>query len=154
MRRVGRVLLLGLSLSSCTAEQRSTGPEQPQTAPNGPLDTRIAFYENNASQLAQGGRYFSWYGCNACHADGVQGRLDLNDRRSRRGGNFDHVYIAIADGHTAMTPSYRDRIPTAQLWQITAFVRSLPGLTAGKRRRGDVDQVGEPQAAQWTGPVQ
>jgi cytochrome c oxidase cbb3-type subunit 3 len=154
MRRMGRVLLLVLALSACTAEQRSTGPEQPQTPPNGPLDTRIAFYENNASQLSQGGRYFSWYGCNGCHADGVQGPLDLNDRRSRRGRNFDQVYMAIADGHTAIAPSYRNLIPTAQLWQITAFVRSLPRLTAGKRRRQDVDQVGEPQATQWTGPVQ
>ncbi|MDB5725117.1 MAG: cytochrome c [Novosphingobium sp.] len=153
MAHFGGVLFLVLALTACTAEQRSTGPEQPQTPPNGPLDTRIAFFENNASQLAQGGRYFSWYGCNGCHADGVQGPLDLNDRRSRRGLNFDQVFTAIADGHATMVPSYRDLIPTAQLWQITAFVRSLPSLPAGKRRRGDVDQVGEPQAAQWSGPV-
>ena len=95
MTRRGRILILSLALSACTAEQRSTGAEQPQTPPNGPLDKRIAFYENNASQLAQGGRYFSWYGCNACHADGVQGALDLNDRRSRRGGSFAQVYAAV-----------------------------------------------------------
>ena len=153
MRRGRGVLLLVLTLCACTAEQRSTGPEQPQTPPNGPLDTRIAFYENNASQLGQGGRYFSWYGCNGCHADGVQGPLDLNDRRYRRGGNFYQVYTAIADGHPAIKPSYRDLIPTAQLWQITAFVRSLPSLPAAKRKRQDVDQVGEPQAKQWTGPI-
>jgi cytochrome c oxidase cbb3-type subunit 3 len=147
------VLLLVLWLSACTAEQRSTGPEPPQTPPNGPLDARVAYYENNASQLSQGGRYFSWYGCNTCHVDGVQGPLDLNDGRFRRGGNFDQVYAAIADAHTAMKPSYRDLIPTAQLWQITAFVRSLPSLPAAKRKRQDVDQVGEPQFEQWTGPV-
>ena len=107
-------------------------------------------FEGNAYQVAQGGRYFAWYGCGGCHADGAQGALDLGDGQWRRGGAFDRVYAAVADGHGGAGAG---RIPVEQSWQIAAYVRSLKDLQPAKRRRQDLDQQAEPQGAHWSGPL-
>ena len=149
-RPTGLLVVMAMLLSACSAEKRAVGPDQPRTPPNGPSDPRINLIENNVYQVSQGSRYFTWYGCGSCHAQGAQGYLELGDGKWRRGGAFDAVYGAIATGHT---PSYADRIPVEQLWQITGYVRSLTTLDPAKRRRQDVDQKGEPQAGNWSGPV-
>ena len=140
-------------LAACSAEKRTTGPGQPQTAPNGPSDPRIAPIEASFDKISQGGRYFTWYGCGGCHAQGAPGARELGDPNWRRGGGFDQVYGAIAN-HPGISPPYGMRIPTEQLWQITAYVRSLPSLEPDRRRRQDLDQKGEAQAGTWSGPVQ
>lgn len=150
MIRPGWTAMFILLLAACSGEKRETGQSQPLTPPNGPSDPRIVLVEGNKYQVSQGGRYFSWYGCGACHGDEAKGFLDLGDGVWRRGGGFDRVYGAIALRHT---PPYADRIPTEQLWQITAYVRSLTALDRAQRRRQDLDEAGEPQAANWSGPV-
>ncbi|GAA0750196.1 hypothetical protein CA233_19735 [Sphingomonas sp. ABOLD] len=125
----------------------------PQTAPNGAQDSRAAAYERNLYQVAQGGRYFTWYGCGSCHGRSAKGPLNLGDRVWVHGGALDQVYGFIAERHPGATAGYAARIPAEQLWQITAYVRNLPRLTPEKRRRQDLDQVGEPQGSNWTGPV-
>jgi mono/diheme cytochrome c family protein len=144
--------LLCTGMTACSAEKRAIGPSQPQTAPNGPSDPRIALIEANAAQLSTGGRYFAWYGCGRCHAQGAAGDLDLTHVGHRPDGGFDQVYGSIA-AHAGISPSYGERMPTEQLWQITAYVRSLATLEPDRRRRQDLDQRGEPQADTWSGPV-
>jgi mono/diheme cytochrome c family protein len=139
-----------LLLAACTGEKRASSASQPLTPPDGPGDPRIALVASNKYQQSQGGRYFTWYGCGTCHGDGARGYLDLGDGQWRRGGGFDRIYAAIARQHT---PPYADRIPVAQLWQITAYVSSLTKLDPALRRRQDFDQKGEPQGTAWSGPV-
>lgn len=141
-----------LLASACTRESRTVGPEQPQTPPNAATDPRITYFENNAYQIAQGGRYFTWYGCGACHAEGAPGARDLALEMTRQPRGFDTVYAAIAD-HRNVPMNYGARIPVEQLWQITAYVRSLPGIKPELRRRQNLDEAGEPQGSNWTGPV-
>lgn len=152
-RRSGRAVSVAamLLLCGCSREARDIGPSIPQTPPRGAADPRIRFYQDNVYQIAQGGRYFTWYGCTACHAGDAPGVRDLTDRQWRRGGTFDRVYASIAHGHGRHR--YAARIPIEQLWQITAHVRDLPRHTPEKRRRLAVDQVGEPRGADWPGPV-
>jgi cytochrome c oxidase cbb3-type subunit III len=142
-----------LSLASCSEESRAVGPDLPQTAPNGAQDPRAARYERNVYQVGQGGRYFIWYGCGECHGGGATGSRNLGDNIWVHGSDLDQVYAFIARGHRGALGRYGERIPAEQLWQITAYVRTLPQLTPKKRRRHDVDQVGEPQGASWAGPV-
>ncbi|HET8613159.1 MAG TPA: hypothetical protein VFL92_10375 [Sphingomonas sp.] len=149
MERAGRCasLLLLAALAACSREERSFRTTAAQTAPEGPDDPRIPFYQGNLYQVSQGGRYFSWYGCGGCHGEKAQGVLKLSDNAWKHGGNFDQVYRSIA-GH-AEGP----RIPPEQLWQITAYVRDIHGHTAAKLRRQDLDQKGEPTGDSWSGPV-
>jgi mono/diheme cytochrome c family protein len=152
VRAIG-IFLTAASLAACSAERRPAGPDQPQTPPNGPADPRATAFETNKYQLGQGGRYFTWYGCGACHGRGATGALDLADDRWLRGGTFDRVYQAIADGHPGITPSFGARIPPHQLWQVTAYVRSLKDLPAAQRRRQDLDAAGEAEGSNWAGPI-
>jgi len=136
-----------MAIAACSREARDMQPAAAQTAPRGPADPRIPFYQDNAYQVSQGGRYFTWYGCSTCHGETAQGALKLNDDAWKRGGGFDHVYHAII-AHAA-----GPRIPTEQLWQITAYVRDLHTHTPAKLRRQDLDQQGEPTGDSWSGAV-
>jgi len=145
------VILPAFFLGACSAEKRPPGPAQPQDSPNGPNDRRIALIENNAYQIGQGGRYFAWYGCSACHAIAGAGG-DLASGSWKFGGSFDRVYRSI-QGHGAGSARYGARIPAEQLWQLAAYVRSLPALPPAKRRRQNLDQIAEPQGDNWSEPV-
>lgn len=153
--RGATILILALAslpaLAACSREARNLGPSLPQTAPTGNADPRIAAYQSNLYQVAQGGRYFSWYGCSGCHDDGAPGAANLPDGQWRHGGGFAEVYQAIArhrPGH-----DYERTIPIEQLWQLTAYVRDLPRHFPEKRRRTSLDQKGEPQGSRWSGPL-
>lgn len=144
-------LVAALFLAACGREARDIGPSVPQTPPTGPADPRIGYFQDNVYQVAQGGRYFGWYGCDGCHDAGATGARKLGDGRWRHGGGFDQVYASIATGHGAL--DYGNRVPVESLWQITAYVRDLSQHTPAKRRRLAVDQVGEPRGGAWSGPV-
>jgi len=140
-----------LALGGCGKEARTLTADQPQTPPNGADDPRISKYQNNAYQMAEGGRYFTWYGCGACHAAGAKGVLDMGDGRWRHGSGFDQVYRFVAQGHPGKLAHYGERIPVEQLWQITAYVRGLAQVKPELRRRQDHDEQSEPQGRIWTG---
>ncbi len=152
-RRALLASMIALPAAACSTESRSAGPDLPQTAPTGAQDPRAAAYERNLYQVAQGGRYFTWYGCGGCHGVGAPGARNLGDHSWVHGSHLDQVYGFIANRHSGTPAGYAARIPAEQLWQITAYVRNLPRLTPEKRRRQDLDQVGEPQGSNWTGPV-
>ncbi|WP_061934791.1 cytochrome c [Aureimonas sp. AU22] len=124
-----------------------------RTGPNGADDRRIPYFDRNAYQIGQGGRYAGWYGCNACHGQGARGVLNLGDAFWRYGGSFPDIYASIAERHTAPDQRYGERIPIQQLWQITAYVRNLAGFGAERIRRQSFDQAGEPEGRRWTGPL-
>lgn len=151
---LGMEALAALSLSACSGEKRTLGSDSPQSAPTGPNDPSAAAYEENAFQVSQGGRYFTWYGCGSCHGDSAKGMLDLSRAERRRSASFDRVYTMIAQHRRPEGPNYGWRIPVEQLWQITAYVRELPDTPPEKRRRRDIDQQDEPQGDSWTGPVE
>jgi cytochrome c oxidase cbb3-type subunit III len=155
VRLSGSLIVLSVTLAAagCSGESRTIGVDLPQTAPTDAQDPRAAKYEGNAYQIGQGGRYFAWYGCGSCHGSHATGALDLSDDVWVHGANLDQVYGFIARGHSASFDKFGERIPTEQLWQITAYVRSLPTLKPERRRRQDVDQTGEPQGSNWSGPV-
>jgi cytochrome c oxidase cbb3-type subunit 3 len=150
-RAVGLFLLA--MLASCGVEKRTLGSDQPQSSPNGANDPRASKYEQNAYQVSQGGRYFTWYGCAACHGTDATGVRNLKDSKWRYGGAFDQVYRSIAQGRGGDMPAFDTRIPVEQLWQITAYVRQLQNTKPAMIRRQDLDEQGEPQGDNWLGAL-
>lgn len=142
-----------MAVGGCAKEARSIDAGQAQTAPTSADDPRIARYQLNAYQVAQGSRYFTWYGCGGCHALGSNTAPDFGSGLWRHGGTFDQVYRFIDHGHGAGPSSYGRRIPVEQLWQITAYVRYVSQQPPEKRRRQDFDARGEPQGKTWSGAV-
>lgn len=145
------MLLAAVALGGCSREAREIGPAPPQIGPQGNADLRITLYQDNVYQVSQGGRYFDWYGCAACHGENAPGVRNLTDDTWRYGSGFAQVYAAIASRHGRL--AYAQRVPTEQLWQLAAFTRDLSQHTPEKRRRQTIDQQAEPQAAHWQGPL-
>jgi mono/diheme cytochrome c family protein len=135
---------------ACTRESRTLAADQPQSAPHGPDDPRGPRYTANFYQVAQGGRYFGWYGCGACHTPGAHGAASLVNGSGRA---LSELYAAIA-AHRAQTMGLDGgRIPSEQTWQIAAFLRDLARQQPAHNRRSAADQLGEPQGNQWPGPI-
>ncbi len=139
-----------LALGACGREARELGPTPPQTPPAGAEDPRVRFYQQNAFQIAQGGRYFAWYGCQGCHGESAPGRHNFFGNDWHGGGSFEHVFSTIAHRHGPL--DYGQHVPDEQLWQLTAFVRDLPKQSVEKRRRQALDQLAEPVGGTWSGP--
>ena len=148
MRRPALVLALAAALacSACEREaRRFTSPvsnsnplDVPRESPNQPaaprLDgvkeakTRHSPYDDNAYAVAQGKRLFVWFNCNGCHASGGGGiGPPLMDNEWRYGGDPASIFDSIMRGRPNGMPSFGGHIPEDQVWQLVAYVRSMPG---------------------------
>ena len=129
-------------LGGCSREKRQDGdatPPPPIAAaspdtilPGGaqspPLDPRFAAYEGNAYQIAQGQRLFGWMNCSGCHSHGGGGMGPaLMDGKWRYGGRIDQIAASIVEGRPGGMPSWRSKLTDEQVWQLSAYVRSLSG---------------------------
>jgi mono/diheme cytochrome c family protein len=146
--------LLGAAglVSACGREARDDAMLA-RTGPEGADDPRIAYFDSNAYQVGQGGRYAAWYGCNSCHGQGAEGDMDLGDASWRHGGRYADIYRSIADRHSAAGQRFGERIPVQQLWQIAAYVHNLEGFGTERIRRQGLDQAGEPEGSRWSGAL-
>jgi cytochrome c oxidase cbb3-type subunit 3 len=129
-------------LGGCSREKRQDGdatPPPPIAAaspdtilPGGaqspPLDPRFVAYEGNAYQIAQGQRLFGWMNCSGCHSHGGGGMGPaLMDGKWRYGGRIDQIAASIVEGRPGGMPSWRSKLTDEQVWQLSAYVRSLSG---------------------------
>ena len=85
-------------------------------------------FEENAYALSEGKRLYSAYNCNGCHAQGGGGMgPPLMDERWIYGGKPEQVYSTIVEGRPNGMPSFRQKVPEFQVWQLAAYVRSMSG---------------------------
>lgn len=99
-----------------------------EPAPPPPDEARRREYEGNAYHLSEGKRLYRWYNCSGCHANGG-GDIGpaLMDSTWRYGGELEQIHSTIVQGRPNGMPSFRNKIPDAQVWQIAAYVRSMGG---------------------------
>jgi cytochrome c oxidase cbb3-type subunit 3 len=97
------------------------GAPRPQAPTKNPL-------EDNANALSDGKRLFSQYNCTGCHANGG-GAIGpaLMDEKWIYGGDPANIYATIVEGRPNGMPSFRHKISDYQVWEISAYVRSLSG---------------------------
>jgi cytochrome c oxidase cbb3-type subunit III len=135
------LILLALSLSACEREQRrfsesaaaSSAPDtialsdlQPGAAT--PRMTGASPYDGNAYAISQGKQLFDWFNCTGCHAHGG-GAIGppLMDENWIYGASPANIFASIVEGRPNGMPSFRGCIPTQQVWELVAYVRSLSG---------------------------
>lgn len=89
-------------------------------------------YENNAYQLSQGKRLYTWFNCKRCHADGGGGIAPaLMDGWWRYGPDRVSAFLSIRDGRPGGMPAFGERLTAEQIWQLTGYVRTI-GAWSGK----------------------
>lgn len=135
------VLLLTLVFGSCKREQRQLNPPPSSLTPTNtvrqsdlqPGESRPATevkndYEENAYAVSEGKRLYQTYNCNGCHANGGGGiGPALMDDRWIYGSSPQNIYSTIIEGRPNGMPSFASKISDDQVWQISAYVRSLSG---------------------------
>jgi len=151
-------LLLAPAMSACDREDRlavrpaplpETGPASVALTPlqaGEPVpahsDPRRKEYEYNAYHLALGQRYYVWFNCNGCHANGGgdSGPPHI-DEAWRYGGSIEQIYASIRDGRPNGMPSFRGKLTDQQMWQIAGYVRSLSGNVPKDAAPGRTDHM-------------
>ncbi|MBZ9721050.1 c-type cytochrome [Mesorhizobium sp. AD1-1] len=158
MRKALAMLLpLTLALVACQREERDTRPqsalgsgEQPTPVttlePGGkrpsPTDNKAASFEANAFHMSEGKRLFGWFNCSGCHANGGGGMGPaLMDEKWLYGNSIESIHATIRDGRPNGMPSFGQKIPDDQIWELAAFVRALGGnapSSAAPQRNDDM----------------
>jgi cytochrome c oxidase cbb3-type subunit 3 len=144
------MVLLGVS---CTREERQFEP-QPATAnvpvvmsdlqpgAQGPPAGTKNPLEENATALSDGKRLFSQYNCTGCHANGG-GAIGppLMDEKWIYGSDPANIYSTIVEGRPNGMPSFRRKISDHQVWELSAYVRSLSGQVRKDVAPGRTDDM-------------
>jgi len=161
-RTLATALAATLALAGCEREHREfhgpapahqTGVSPSSLAAGGvalppPHDPNAEAYEKNAFHIGEGQRYYEWYNCYGCHAAGG-GDIGppLMDDQWIYGGSIEQIHASIAEGRPNGMPSFREKIPDQQIWEIAAYIRSMSGNAAKDAvpSRGDELQNGVPK---------
>jgi cytochrome c oxidase cbb3-type subunit 3 len=139
-----RIELALLALSALAACQKSQDRQPPAAAPAGQpgviasahvpgldhsiatIDPRAAPYYDNAQAVADGKRLFGQYNCSGCHSNGGGGMgPSLMDDVWIYGGRLEQIHQTLVEGRPNGMPSWGGKIPDEQLWQLSAYVRSM-----------------------------
>jgi cytochrome c oxidase cbb3-type subunit 3 len=132
-------IFLAAALCACGREQRRF-TESPDASmapssialsaiqPGATTPAEDSPYDDNAYAIAQGKQLFEWFNCSGCHAQGG-GAIGpaLMDAQWIYGDQPQNIFSTIVEGRPNGMPSFRGRIPTQQVWQLVAYVRSLSG---------------------------
>jgi cytochrome c oxidase cbb3-type subunit 3 len=98
------------------------------SAPPG-KDFRAAVYDNNANAIGRGQQLYIQMNCVGCHSHGGGGMgPPLMDDEWRYGSSIDQIAATIAEGRPNGMPAWRGKLTEDQIYQISAYVRSLSGL--------------------------
>lgn len=138
---------VGLVLCGCGREKREMRTDPPSLAalaelrlmPNRisgtPPEIYFAIdqpYENNAYQLSQGKRLYTWFGCGDCHGAEGGGGIGPSflDGWWLYGPEIVSIAASITDGRPEGMPAFRDKMTTEQIWQLAGYVRTIGSYTA------------------------
>src|SRR5215212_3155853 len=84
--------------------------------------------DEHAFDTNEGKRLFTQYNCSGCHFNGGGGiGPPLMDEKWIYGQNSENIYSTIVEGRPNGMPSFRQKIPDAQVQQLVTYVRSMSG---------------------------
>jgi mono/diheme cytochrome c family protein len=84
-------------------------------------------YANDLEAIEQGRILFRRFNCAGCHGDHAGGGMgpSLRDVDWRYGDSDAHIYDSIAEGRSQGMPAWGTKLPENQIWELTAYVKSL-----------------------------
>ncbi len=129
---------------SKSAETRDTGRDADQNAERVPAIAQVPFAPggtepvreqskgmravmDDPEQIAAGGQLYLAMNCVGCHSHGGGGMGPaLIDDVWIYGGEIENIAASIREGRPAGMPAFRGFLPEEQIWQVAAFVKSMP----------------------------
>jgi cytochrome c oxidase cbb3-type subunit III len=152
LRLVPLALAVTWILCGCKREFRVSPPEAKLAEAVAVTDLRPAGatndlavkndYEQNAQALSDGKQLFQRMNCVGCHGNGGGGMGPaLMDDQWIYGSNPEQVYATIVQGRPNGMPAFSGKIPNQELWKLTAYVRSVGGLTSKDPAPGRSDHM-------------
>jgi cytochrome c oxidase cbb3-type subunit III len=130
-------LCAGVGASCAAAEDEpavAVAPPRPDV-PVGPVagveanavDEEPNPFAEDEDAMADGRRFFLAYNCAGCHGDHGGGGMgpSLRDEAWIYGGSHAQIADSIAEGRAFGMPSWEKMLTPAQIWQITAYLRSM-----------------------------
>ena len=150
------IAVLATAAAACDREERRFSEVPPTTTAYGAvvLDEHLQpgvrtpevearnVYESNAWAISEGKRLFANWNCAGCHSFGGGGMgPPLMDAEWIYGADPENIIASIVEGRPNGMPSFRGRISNQQLWQLTAYVRSLSGLAPKAASAGRDDDM-------------
>ena len=141
------MLLAAGILAGCEREERELSLDPPIAAaldhfrlmPNriGGAPPEIYFaldkpYANNAYNLSQGKRLYSWFGCGSCHGKDGQGGIGPSflDGWWLYGPQIVSISASIRDGRPHGMPSFRQQLTNEQIWQLAGYIQTIGAYSA------------------------
>jgi cytochrome c oxidase cbb3-type subunit III len=94
-----------------------------------PTPPSSTMYQESAYAVSEGQQLYEQYNCVGCHAHGGGGiGPALMDNDWIYGSEPGNIFATIMQGRPNGMPSFRNRVPEYQAWEIVAYVRSMSGL--------------------------
>jgi cytochrome c oxidase cbb3-type subunit 3 len=148
------LLLSGLLIAGCERESRPFA-RLVEVAGRAPAESQSPLYAGAPAPppgaspfgrsgwgISEGKLLFSAYNCVGCHAHGGGGiGPALMDDEWRYGFDPAGIFSTIVEGRPNGMPSYRNKIPDYQVWQLVAYVQSLSGQTPVDASSGRDDHL-------------
>jgi cytochrome c oxidase cbb3-type subunit 3 len=74
-----------------------------------------------------GGKLFSAFNCDGCHAGGAAGAVgpNLADGRWRYGGSDGEIYHSIFYGRPRGMPAWGGTLPSEAIWRLVSYLKSI-----------------------------
>ena len=135
------VLVIACVVSACNSPQPDpaaaprAAAQFAQVTPVGPLpgpanqedESVVNPFAADAKALARGREYFTAYNCAGCHGDHGGGGMgpSLRDPRWIYGGSDASIADSIRAGRAYGMPAWGRMLTDAQVWQVTAYVKSM-----------------------------
>jgi cytochrome c oxidase cbb3-type subunit III len=129
-----------IALAGCSREKKQLRPQpasvivfgaaareseiQPAGAQTEPHSSNPS--EGNAQDISEGQRLFQQYNCSGCHANGGGGiGPPLIKTNWTYGDAPENIFDTIVKGRPNGMPSWGEKIPEYQVWQIVTWIRSM-----------------------------
>ena len=92
-----------------------------------PAGTMENPYRGNKQAAEEGGKLFSAFNCDGCHAGGAAGAVgpSLADGRWRYGGTEGEIYHSIFYGRPRGMPAWGGTLPQEAIWRLVAYLKSI-----------------------------
>lgn len=84
-------------------------------------------YKGNKQAAEEGGKLFSAFNCDGCHAGGAVGAVgpSLADGRWSYGGSEGEIYHSIFYGRPRGMPAWGGALPAEAIWRMVTYLKSL-----------------------------